>query len=209
MPTQIKICGITSLHEVAFINKMNVDYIGFVFAESKRWVNVGKASELSRALRPDIKKCGVFVDHTVNEINKIAKSVGLDIAQLHRNYTAEMIASIDIPVWYAVNIKDEASVEQANEAAAYENVAGILADSHIEGQSGGTGKTFNWELLDGIDDNVFLILAGGLNADNIERAIATASPDVVDISSGAEIIAGGRRMKSEQKVLELIKKVKI
>ena len=208
MPTQIKICGITQLEEVTFLNETDVDYIGFVFAQSKRQISPVKAAELSQALRVGIKKCGIFVDHKVAEINGIAKRVGLDIAQIHRDFSLSEAAAIDIPVWYAVNIKDADSIRLANQAAGLPNVKGIVADSYVKGEHGGTGKTFNWQLLTGLDKSVFLILAGGLDAQNIEEAIKAASPDVADISSGAEMIINGKRMKSEEKVRELVRKVK-
>ena len=208
MPSKIKICGITLPQEVEFINKMDVDYVGFLFAESKRHVDIDQARKLSAMLREGIKRCGVFVDHNVDEINEIAKAAKLDIAQVHRNYTPEMVAAIDIPVWYAVSVKDEKSIGLINHTSRYENVCGILADSYVEGQDGGTGMTFNWDLLSGVEDDVFLILAGGLNEENIEDAIEKAHPDVVDISSGAEITADGKTKKSEEKVHNLVRKVK-
>ena len=208
MHTQIKICGITSLEEVEFINQMDVDYIGFVFAESKRKVSSDKAQMLSKALRADIKKCGVFVESSVDEINEIAKSVNLDIAQVHKNYTQEMVAQIKIPVWRALNIKDYSSIDEANGISRYKNVVGIVADSFVVGQSGGTGKTFNWDLLSGINEEIFLILAGGLNSDNISQAITMVRPSVVDISSGTEESINGKTLKSEEKVRELVRKVK-
>ena len=208
MHTRIKICGLTAPEEVEFINRMDVDYVGFVFAESKRQVTPEKAAELSSVLSSDIKRVGVFVDHTVEEINDIARKAKLDIAQVHKNYTDDMVAKISVPVWYAVSVKDEGSIAEINKAANYENVAGIVADSYVAGKSGGTGKTFNWDLLSGIGDDVFLILAGGLNESNIEAAIDKVRPQAVDISSGAEISIEGRSIKSEEKVFSLVRKVK-
>ncbi len=208
MPTKIKICGITQLFETDFINEAEIDYVGFVFAKSKRQVSCEKAKELAGALRGDIKKCGVFVEHSVDEINHIVKEVGLDIAQVHKNYTKEMVEEIDIPVWYAVNIKDAKSIVLANQANKYENVVGIVADSYLKGHQGGTGKTFNWNLLSGLDDSVKLILAGGLNAQNIQKAINKTAPYAVDVSSGVEEITNGDLHKSKDKVFDLVRKVK-
>ena len=208
MPTKIKICGITQIDEVRFINKSDVDYVGFVFAESKRKVDAEQAAMLSESLREGILQCGVFVDHTPEEINDIAKYVGLDIAQVHKNYTREMVAKIDIPVWYAVNVKDEGSIKEINAASKYKNVVGIVADSYVKGQSGGTGEAFNWDLLSGVDKDAFLVLAGGLNEDNIESAIEKVKPAVVDVSSGAEITDDSGTHKSKEKVFSLVRKVK-
>lgn len=208
MPTKIKICGITKLFEVEFINEMDIDFVGFVFAESKRKVDVEQARKLSLALRSDIKRCGVFVDRSVEEINRIARKVKLDIAQLHKNYTSDMAAQIDIPTWYAVNIKDKSSIDRANKASLYENVAGIVADSYVKGQEGGTGETFNWDLLSGLDEKARLILAGGLNAQNIKIAIDKTKPYAVDVSSGVEEIIGGILQKKKSKVHEFVRTVR-
>ena len=208
MHTKIKICGIKSLTEVEFINQLNIDYIGFVFAKSKRQIGPDKAAVLSGALRQGIKKVGVFVDHTVDEINSIIKKTELDIVQLHKNYTEEMIAHIHKPVWYAVSIKGEESIAHANTASKYANVAAIVTDAYVQGMEGGTGKTFNWDLLSGISSDVHLVLAGGLNADNVDTAISKVNPDVVDISSGAETTVSGVTMKSGEIIKQIIRKVK-
>ncbi len=208
MPTKIKICGITSLREVEFLNESDVDFVGFVFAESKRKVSLNKARELSDALRKDIIRCGIFVNHSVDEINNIAEQARLDIAQVHKNYTEEMIKEINIPVWYAVSIKDDTSIAKANGAYRFGNVEGIVADSYVKGKEGGTGETFNWDILRGLDKDICLILAGGLNAGNIVQAIKQTKPYAVDISSGAEEIIGGKLQKTKDKVFRLIRMVK-
>ena len=208
MPSKIKICGITLPEEIEFINKTDVDYVGFVFAESKRQVDIKQARRLSGMLREGIKRCGVFVGHSVCEINEIAKAAMLDIAQVHKNYTPEMIEAIAVPVWFAVSVKDGASIKNINRASGYKNVCGVLVDSYVKGQEGGTGRAFNWELLSGVNKGVFLILAGGLNGENISDAIKRVRPDVVDISSGAEIVINGKSQKSKEKVFNLVRKVK-
>ncbi|MBN2879451.1 MAG: phosphoribosylanthranilate isomerase [Clostridia bacterium] len=208
MHTKIKICGIKSLEEIEFINHMDIDYIGFVFAESRRQIDAAQAKVLSAALRKDIKRVGVFVQKSIEEINTIIDKAGLDIVQVHKNYTREMIAQIEAPVWYGISIKDADSIDEANQAIAYKNVSGIVTDSYVKGMEGGTGQTFNWELLKNIRNDAFLILAGGLNPDNIGEAIKAVNPHVVDISSGAEHTIGTITMKSEEKIRKLVSEVK-
>lgn len=84
----------------------------------------------------------------------------------------------------------------------------MVTDTYVKGREGGTGKIFSWELLDGIDESVCLILAGGLSPDNIEEAIARVSPDIVDISSGVEHTVDGHTSKSRSKIASLLRKVK-
>jgi len=209
MRTLVKICGIKSLEEIKFINHMDIDYIGFVFAKSIRQIDINQATILSNALRGNIKKVGVFVDHSIDKINAYATQANLDIVQLHKNYTKDMIANIKIPVWYALSIKDSDSVALANEAYEYTNVIGVVTDSHVKGMEGGTGITFNWDLLKGINTNINLILAGGLNSDNIQDAIRAVNPQVVDISSGVEETMDGITMKSKDKIEQLLRKVRV
>ncbi len=208
MDTKVKICGIKTLEEISFINELDVDYIGLLFAKSKRQVNIETAKELISALKNDIKVCGVFVDTPVDEINYIADEVGIDIAQVHKNYTEQMVNAIKIPVWYAVSVKDENSIVQANNAINYDNVAGLVTDSHVKGQEGGTGVTFNWDMLKGVKRVKPLILAGGLNAENVKAAIGKVNPDVVDISSGVEHTVDGKTAKSKDKIIKLLNEVK-
>lgn len=208
MHTKVKICGITQLKEIEFINKTDIDYIGFVFAQSKRKVNTAQARILADALKDEIKSVGVFVSHSVDEINDIADEVGLDIVQVHKNYDAEMIKKIHRPVWYAVSIKDKISIREANRAAKYNNVEGVVTDTYVKGMEGGTGKTFNWKLLEEIDYDVTLILAGGLTPHNIDKAIYTVNPNIVDVSSGVEKEYDGITRKSQAKIIELLRKVR-
>lgn len=209
MHTEIKICGIKSLKEIKFINKMDIDYIGFVFAKSKRQIDAAQAAILSAALREDIQTVGVFVDHSVEDINSIAEQATLDIIQVHKNYDREMIAKITKPVWYALSVVDRSSIDEANEAYTYENVVGIVTDSYAKGMEGGTGVTFNWDLLLGLNPKINLILAGGLNPHNIDVAIQTVKPNIVDISSGVEKENNGVTGKSKAKIKELLRKAKI
>ncbi|MEX1375935.1 MAG: phosphoribosylanthranilate isomerase [Eubacteriales bacterium] len=208
MHTKIKICGIKDINEIEFINQMDIDYIGFVFAKSIRQIDVDQARLLSNALKDGIKKVGVFVDHSVAEINSIVKNVGLDIVQVHKNYTQDMIADIQKPVWYGIGIKDENSIALANKASKYKNVAAIVTDTYIKGMEGGTGKAFNWDMLSGISQDTNLVLAGGLNAENIESAIATVHPQVVDVSSGVETTENGITMKSKDKIEQFLRKAR-
>ena len=209
MRTETKICGIKSLKEIKFINKMDIDYIGFVFAKSKRQIDAAQAAILSAALREDIQTVGVFVDHSVEDINSIAEQANLDIIQVHKNYDREMIAKITKPVWYALSVVDRSSIDEANEAYTYENVVGIVTDSYVKGMEGGTGVTFNWDLLLGLNPKINLILAGGLNPHNIDVAIQTVKPNIVDISSGVEKENNGVTGKSKAKIKELLRKAKI
>ncbi|WP_084757985.1 phosphoribosylanthranilate isomerase [Defluviitalea phaphyphila] len=194
---KIKICGLKKLEQIHMINKYEVDYVGFVFAKSKRQISPKTAKEMKLALREDIKAVGVFVDTPIEEVNKIAKYCNLDIVQLHGRETPKECEQSIVPVWKAFSVKEKLELNLIDE---YKKVSGFLFDS----SRGGSGKTFDWDLIKGISKSYFTILAGGLNIDNIENAIKKVNPHVIDVSSGVE--TNGE--KDEEKIKEFIRRAK-
>jgi phosphoribosylanthranilate isomerase len=176
---KIKICGITTIEEIKIINKFKIDYIGFVFARSKRQVDKEYVKEMINNLRKNIKTVGVFVNEKINIVNEISDYLDLDIVQLHGNETVDYIEKINRKVWKGISLKNYNSLDLLND---YTSVEGILIDANIPG----SGKSFNWKVLENIKFNNKFILAGGLNVENIEEAIKKLNPDVVDISTGLE-----------------------
>jgi phosphoribosylanthranilate isomerase len=176
---KIKICGITTIEEIKIINKFKIDYIGFVFARSKRQVDKEYVKEMINNLRKNIKTVGVFVNEKINIVNEISDYLDLDIVQLHGNETVDYIEKINRKVWKGISLKNYNLLDLLND---YTSVEGILIDANIPG----SGKSFNWKVLENIKFNNKFILAGGLNVENIEEAIKKLNPDVVDISTGLE-----------------------
>ena len=178
--TRIKLCGLRRTCDIIAANRLKPEYIGFVFAtKSRRYVTYDKAFELKGLLHADIKSVGVFVNETPDTVAKILKSGVIDIAQLHGHETEDYIkvlrALTDKPLIKAYKVETENDVSAAeNSSADY-----ILLDS-----GSGTGKTFDWELIEKIKRPYFL--AGGLCVDNVEEAVKTLSPFAVDVSSGIE-----------------------
>lgn len=197
MRVKVKICGLKSLRDIEIVNKYAVDYVGFVFAKSKRQVSIEKAKVMIRALRKDIQAVGIFVNTPYDDINKIAEYCGLHIAQLHGNETPKECEKVNSPVWKAISIKEKSDLKQITY---YENVLGILIDGKIPG----SGEAFNWDIADGISKDNFLILAGGLTQWNLKEAIQKVKPNVVDVSSGVE----SNFKKDEEKIKKFIKEVK-
>lgn len=196
MSIRIKICGITKTKEASYLNEAKVDYAGFVFYEkSKRNINVDTAKEIFKALAPNIKKVAVMVSPSVELVNSV-QAVGFDILQIHKQLTKEVLACANIPVWYAVNIEDEA---EADEKLRYieqlpEDLSKKIEGVVVDAPKFGSGQTFNWKKSKRLkkagaqsppNDRMF-ILAGGLNSDNVAEGISIFNPDVVDISSNAE-----------------------
>ena len=178
--TKIKLCGLSRQCDIEWANELKPDYIGFIFwSKSKRNVSPEKAKELKALLSPDIKAVGVFVDEPIGNIAKLLSDNIIDLAQLHGSEDEEYITRLkvltDKPVIKAFRIKSENDITSAKNSKA----DFILFDS-----GAGTGRSFNWNLLENIDRPYFL--AGGLYPENVEIAIDTLSPFAVDVSSGIE-----------------------
>lgn len=201
MGTKIKICGLTRVEEVLMINNYQVDYVGFVFAESKRQLTIQQVQLLCKKLRKDIKKVGVFVNASKEDIEFIADACSLDIIQLHGEESPSFCSNLHKKIWKSFPIKDKSSLEAIS---AYEGMDGILLDTYVKGQKGGSGQSFNWHLAKNISKEIFTVLAGGLKAENVEEAIKIVSPHVVDVSSSVELDG----YKNDEKIGNFIRKVK-
>jgi phosphoribosylanthranilate isomerase len=167
--TKIKICGLFRLCDIDCCNKEKPDYVGFVFAESRRKLTLKTASALKENLDTRIKAVGVFVNESSEIITEIFKSGVIDLVQLHGDETDEYIESLKAGCGCQV-IKSGRS-----RAADY-----LLFDS----PKPGSGKTFDWDSIGQTDKQFFL--AGGLDSSNVETAIKKLSPFAVDVSSGVE-----------------------
>lgn len=182
--TKVKICGLKEIEHVQAAVSAGVDFIGLMFAPSKRRITVEQAVELAQAIPSNVKKVGVFVNEDPETIRKIAVQVGLDYIQYHGDETAELIQQIGLPAIKAFSIRSEEDVVRA---ASYD-VDYYLFDAPGTDFRGGSGKSFDWLLLD--EMNIPLnkvILAGGLTVDNVALAILLVEPFAVDVSSGVEI----------------------
>ncbi len=181
---KVKICGITDMETAKRACEYGIDALGFVFAESKRKINPELAKEIIQELPANVLKVGVFVNESVEVIQKIADECGLTHVQLHGDEDNYQIRKLNIPSIKALGVTSE---EDMKNAQTYE-VDYILFDSPKEKFYGGNGKKFSWELLGHMPNELRskTILAGGLNISNIEEAIRTIQPYMVDVSSGVE-----------------------
>lgn len=178
--TKIKICGLTSPAEARFLNENHVDFAGMVlfFPKSKRNISIEQAMEIMAALDASIKRVAVVVSPSIEQIRQI-EAAGFDYIQIHGEIP-ETEAAIAIPIFKAFNVSDMNSYEKYHNDS---RIAGYVFDA-IEP---GSGKTFDWRLVDNIPrDEKLLLLAGGLNPDNVRMAIEAVHPDGVDVSSGVE-----------------------
>lgn len=180
MKTKIKICGLFRPVDIEYANKACPDYIGFVFWEkSRRRVTVGQAAALREKLDSKIQAVGVFVDASCDEIISLLEAGTIDIVQLHGDESEEDIRYIQAvthkPVIKAVRVRDRYDVEAWLDSSA----DWLMFDSGM-----GSGITFDWRLLAGVEREYFL--AGGLNPENLRELPEYICPYAVDLSSGVE-----------------------
>ncbi|HHT7166537.1 TPA: phosphoribosylanthranilate isomerase [Bacillus cereus] len=199
---KVKICGITDVETAKSACEYGADALGFVFAESKRKITPKKAKEIILELPANVLKIGIFVNESVEVIQKIADECGLTHVQLHGDEDNYQIRRLNIPSIKSLGVTSESDMENAQR---YETDY-ILFDSPKEKFHGGNGKTFSWELLGHMPKELRkkTILAGGLNALNIEEAIRTVRPYMVDVSSGVET----EGKKDVEKIKQFIIKAK-
>lgn len=181
--TKVKICGLQEVAHVQAAVNAGADFIGFMFAPSKRRISVEQAIELAQHIPASVKKVGVFVNETTETIQQIAAQVELDYIQYHGDEAPEQIEQIGLPSIKAFSIQSAQDVERA---AAYE-VNYYLFDAPGTDFRGGSGNAFDWTLLDQMNiAQEKVILAGGLNEDNVHIASMLVEPFAVDVSSGVE-----------------------
>jgi phosphoribosylanthranilate isomerase len=192
--TRVKICGITDKANALAAVEAGADFIGLVFAPSKRRISPAQAREIADAVKKSstvTKLVGVFVNAPVFQVNEIADFCALDVIQLSGNESWEDCRKIVNPVVKAVRVDRQSSQDICAElSAASRLLAGrrfvTLLDSRVEGTYGGTGKTFDWDLAQEVAKKFSVIVAGGLDPKNVASLIKRVAPWGVDVSSGVE-----------------------
>ncbi len=194
---KIKICGLSRACDIDCVNECKPDFIGFVFAKSRRRITFERAELLKKRLDPAIKAAGVFVNEAPEVIISAAQNGIIDIIQLHGQEDEQTVCRLKeicrIPVIKAVSVGRDDISAFAGSSADY-----LLLDNG----AGGTGKAFDWSLAGNIKKPFFL--AGGLNAENVKIGIEKLRPFAVDISGGVE--TGG--FKDPEKIREIIRRIR-
>jgi len=181
--TKVKICGLKEQQHVQAAVEAGADAIGFVFAPSKRRVTVEQAQQLAKHVPEGILKIGVFVNPSAEELRTAVENVPLDYVQYHGEETPDFIREQGYPAIKALSVRGAKDVQ----AAVNYDVDYYLFDAPGTDFKGGSGHTFDWTLLEMVGiPREKLILAGGLQAENIEEAVSLVSPFMVDVSSGVE-----------------------
>ncbi|SDN09161.1 phosphoribosylanthranilate isomerase [Psychrobacillus sp. OK028] len=188
--TKVKICGLMEKEHVEIAVSAGADAIGFLFAPSKRKVTIEQARELAKDVPPGVWKIGVFVNPTKEELINAIQEVPLDYIQYHGHETPDIVLSNNLPSIKALSVQNEADVVQAKQYM----TDFYLFDAPGTDYQGGSGKVFDWKLMEANHiPNEKIILAGGLNPKNVKAAIERVNPYMVDVSSGVE--RNGRKDK--------------
>ena len=202
---KVKICGNTNVEDAKLAAALGADYLGFIFAESKRKVSVPTAQSIMHALPKYKNFVGVFFNQPKKEVENLAGELGLKILQFHGDETALYCYSFMRKGFHVIKtfrIKDAMSLKRLDEY----NVSAFLFDTFSKEESGGTGRPFDWNLIEDrpyVHDMLFL--AGGLNVANVRSAIEKVKPYAVDVASGVEKEPGKKDPEILEQFIHLVK----
>ena len=202
---KIKTCGLMRSKDIEYVNEFMPDYIGFVFAKSKRQIDFDTAKRLKEKLDKSIKTVGVFVDEDIETIARIANEGVIELVQLHGSEDESYILNLRQKLKSDIGIIKAVRVNSLNNNILKDNLLNKIstnADFVMLDSGAGSGEVFDWDRKIVCNKPVFL--AGGLNEYNVSEAIKKIQPFAVDVSSGVET-AG---FKDIEKIRSFIKKVK-
>jgi len=192
MDVKVKVCGITELEDARYLAGAGVDYLGFIqHDESPRYAPPALAGDIIEWVHGP-SPVGVFVNDDADTVNAAVETAGFEIAQLHGQEPPHVVEQVSCPVIKAVHVRHDASADQLRTLIErYEDAAdAFLLDTHDSSVWGGTGESFNWRLARDLSSDYQIFLAGGIDADNVRRAIETMQPYAVDVSSSLEKAPG-------------------
>lgn len=199
---RVKICGITNIDDAFRAADLGADALGFIFYNgSKRFIDPRDAHPIISSLPPFVSTVGVFVNQGPDEIRESVETSGVDTVQLHGDETPEFCAMLPYKLIKAVRVKDTVNKEEVE----LYPVLAILFDKHADKMYGGTGKSFDWGVLAGINISRKVILSGGLTPENVSQAIEIVKPYGVDVSTGVEDSPGKKNHIKMRKFIEAVK----
>lgn len=202
MKTRIKICGLTREEDVVAAVAAGADAIGFVFyPPSPRYIAPQRAAELGRRIPPFVDTVGLFVNETAEAVRAACAAVPLNLLQFHGDEDAAYCRQFSRPWLRAARVRP--GLDLVEFARSFPDARGLLLDAFVDGYGGG-GHVFDWTLIPP-ELPGFLVLSGGLNADNVGTAIKRVRPVAVDVSSGVEMSKG---IKDHQKIAAFVAAVR-
>jgi phosphoribosylanthranilate isomerase len=205
---KIKFCGITNHQDASLAVELGVEALGFVFAPSPRQVKPETVRRIIDNLPPLVRTVGVFVDENPTLMRDVVDFCGLDMVQLHGIEPPDICVDLMPRVIKAFRLKDAQDLRSLKPY--YGKVRAFLFDAYAEDRKGGTGRTLDWGLaLKGKELGVPIILAGGLNAGNIRKAITVVRPYAVDVNSGIEVSPGKKSPLLMREFIQRIRRIQI
>lgn len=182
--TRVKICGITRVQDALCAAEHGVDAIGLVFYEkSPRHIAIEQVQQICRELPAFVTTVALFKDANADQIERVLQAVPIDLLQFHGRESAGFCNQFARPYIRALGMA-QSTASLIGEAEQYREARGLLLDSHAPGEDGGSGESFDWDTIPLLPRP--LILAGGLQLDNVGDAIRSVKPYAVDVSSGVE-----------------------
>lgn len=199
MIVKIKICGITNFEDALNASRFGADALGFVFVEnSPRYITPHDAAHIINKLPPFVNKVGLFVDPSKQEVEDAARIANFDLLQFHGDESEGFCNQFNLPYIKAISVKTDVNLLEYSRQ--YASASALLLDAYSEEARGGTGKTFDWNLIPK-EGSIPLIVAGGLNNENIADLLRQVMPYAVDVSGGVEI---SKRQKDCKKMEDFI-----
>ena len=206
MPIKVKICGVTSLDDAMACVEAGTDALGLNFYEpSPRYLEIGKAAEITKHLPPFVARVGLFVNASEDKVRETIEKTGINTLQFHGDETPEFCSK-----FAPMKVIKAFRMQGANTLKTFSdyNVDAYLLDSFDPGTPGGTGMIFNWDLArQAKDEGKPIILAGGLDPENIAEAIHETWPYAVDVASGVESERGKKDIKLVRRFIETVRQV--
>lgn len=202
MRTRVKICGITRLEDALAAVDAGADALGFVFyPASPRYVAPAVAEVIIQQIPPFVTTVALFVNETAAQIEAVLNQTSIDLLQFHGDESPEFCQQFNRPYFKALRMSPDINVMV--ETKRFASARGILLDAYRPGMPGGTGEAFDWERIPS-DINLPLVLAGGLDQNNVAQAINQVKPYAVDVSGGVEMAKG---LKDGSKILSFMNEV--
>lgn len=203
MPPRVKICGLTRAVDVDAAVRFGADAVGFVFVPSSpRYLDLAQAASLCLGVPAFVTRVGLFLDEDAASVESVLETVPLSVLQFHGNESAGFCRRFGRPYIKAISMSSMHAIAEAEQA--YPDAAAILVDSHAPGGMGGTGKMLDWSGLKA--GKLPLILAGGLNSQNVAQAVRMVRPWAVDVSSGVEASPGIKDSAAIKRFIEEAKR---
>ncbi len=203
--TQIKICGFTRPADAVNAVALGADSLGLVFyPPSPRHISIEQALDIAAAVPPFTSFTALFLNADSDTIERVLERIPVNLLQFHGTESAEFCQSFNRPYIKSVSMKSTSDVTEY--CAAYNEARGFLLDSNVAGSAGGSGDVFDWSLIPE-STNVPLVLAGGLDVDNVRDAVFSVRPAAVDVSSGVESAKGIKDLTLMQRFIAQVKSV--